>query len=198
MKNVQTLNRAHSEITISKQATKVKFGDDDDDDKFTPAHSIVSVSSVDSSPPKQPAKSNGAVGLGRAKSSTAALNTSEQGGGDKKVSKKLAELENQRRTNAHYRLQQRIERLKQLDPVFAKRYKQFLTAKNQDKAPVFDRNDHYIASNVMASTSVLARAKNEIIRQASQQRAQKSHTSRVEVSELDLRVKKFVQEFSVF
>ena len=100
------------------------------------------------------------------------------------------------RDNVPERSASRIEALKKKDPVFAKRYKQFLTAKNCNKAPNFDLNDYLIP--VTMPKSALLRKKDQIIKEVNEERERSAKMQRAEMQLIEKKIKVFVQNISSF
>ena len=94
------------------------------------------------------------------------------------------------------RSKSRIDLLKRKDAIFAKRYKQFITAKNSNKAPKFDLNDLY--APIIMPKSVMIRKKEEIIKEANDDREKSAKKYRTEMQLIEKKIKKFIQEISSF
>lgn len=88
---------------------------------------------------------------------------------------------------------QRIEILKKRDPIFAKRYKQFLSAKTCNKAPKFDMKDFTLPSKLPKST--LKREREKMIKIAHDTPYRKPEIFKLELERINLRVKHFIDNF---
>ncbi|CAF1110913.1 unnamed protein product [Brachionus calyciflorus] len=87
-----------------------------------------------------------------------------------------------------------IEELKQKDPIFAKRHKQFINAKICNKAPKFDRNDFYI--KIILPKTVLKRSKSSMMERVQDDESDKPRILKAEMQRLDDRVKEFIKNFT--
>jgi hypothetical protein len=95
---------------------------------------------------------------------------------------------------ATYISRERIDSLKQSDPIFAKRYKEFVTAKLINRAPRFSIVDHPIPATLTSSKSFLNRQKNEIIRKANDIKIEKTRMYQIEMEEAQAKVQKFLDK----
>ena len=94
--------------------------------------------------------------------------------------------------------QERIDTLKKTDPVFAKRYKQLLTAKVTNKAPKFDINDYYAPMTIPKGSKSLIRKKEEIISVSKKVEVNKPKIFKIEMEKVDAKVKHYVQNLCEF
>lgn len=86
-----------------------------------------------------------------------------------------------------------IEILKQKDPIFAKRYKQFINAKICNKAPKFDYNDNNVK---IVPESKLKRNWSDIINKNKSEESEEPLLLKAEMEKIDHRVKQFIKNFS--
>lgn len=92
------------------------------------------------------------------------------------------------------RTQKEIEMLKQRDPIFAKRHKQFLNAKICNKAPKFDHNDYFI--KIVMPKSMLKRSKTDLMDKGNVNESDEPKNLKAEMEKLDARVKQFIRNFA--
>lgn len=90
-------------------------------------------------------------------------------------------------------LPQRVEILKKRDPVFAKRYKQFLSAKLCNRAPKFDDKDNIFQVKLPKLT--IEREKQKFIKLVQSAPHQKPDYLKIELERINHRVKTFVENF---
>ena len=90
-------------------------------------------------------------------------------------------------------LPQRIDVLKKRDPIFAKRYRQFLSAKTCNKAPKFDPRDNLLPMKLPKLT--IQREKEKIIKLVQKKPYQKPDYFKIELERINERVKTFVKDF---
>jgi len=93
---------------------------------------------------------------------------------------------------------QRIETLKKTDPIFAKRHKQFVSAKVCNKAPKFDANDYYATIRLPKQAKVIKREQKEILSVVNNVQINKPKIYREEMEKVEVKVKEFVQNFVGF
>jgi hypothetical protein len=88
---------------------------------------------------------------------------------------------------------ERIKELKQVDPIFAKRYRQFTSAKACNKAPLFDCNDNLLAFKL--PKSALSKKKENIADSfRNEKQRPNSKLYKNEIKKINLKVKKFMKE----
>ena len=93
---------------------------------------------------------------------------------------------------------QKISELKRLDPIFAKRYKQLITAKNTNRAPKFDLNDYYASMAILKGSKALAKKREEIVTLANNVQVNKPKTFKIEMEKAEAKVKYYVQNLCDF
>ena len=94
-----------------------------------------------------------------------------------------------------YKSKEKIAVIKKRDPIFAKRYKQLISARIKNQAPNFDRNDHAIPDTLTRSKSVMKRHKNEIIKRTSMHDTRTSNF-KAKVEQVDAKVKDYLSNFN--
>lgn len=107
--------------------------------------------------------------------------------------KLLAEKENTPKVTP-----QKISQLKRVDPIFAKRYKQLLTAKNTNRAPKFDFNDYVASMTILKGSKALTKKREEIITIANNTVVNKPKTFKIEMEKAEAKVKFYVQNLCDF
>jgi hypothetical protein len=93
---------------------------------------------------------------------------------------------------------QKISELKRLDPIFAKRYKQLITAKNTNRAPKFDLNDYYASMAILKGSKALTKKREEIVTLANNVQVNKPKTFKIEMEKAEAKVKYYVQNLCDF
>ena len=88
--------------------------------------------------------------------------------------------------------------LKKADPVFAKRYKQLITAKNTNRAPKFDSGDYFASMTIIKGSKALIRQREEIINMANTVEITKPKIFKIEMEKVDAKVKHYMQNLVEF
>jgi hypothetical protein len=112
---------------------------------------------------------------------------------DEKLKNIYIDLCNQRDSIPQY-TRKHIELLKQIDPVFAKRHKQYVSAVISNRAPIFSYNDH--SFNFTYPKRTIIRQKEGIIKLLSGEPTQPQKAFRQELTQFDSRIKKFIKSLN--
>lgn len=112
---------------------------------------------------------------------------------DKKLMKKYLDL-CEIRDNVPKEPPERIEYLKQHDPVFAKRHKLFKTALVCNKAPTFDMNDYFF--QVKMPKSLITKHRIDIVNETNTKTNVEPKIYQKEMEKADEKVKRFIREIS--
>lgn len=110
----------------------------------------------------------------------------------KSLQKVNESLLSQRNNTARQYSPEHIDKLKKSDPIFAKRHKQYLSARTTNKAPLFDISDHMLPMTLSKST--ISRQRNSLMQRPKQEKPEEVKT---EIQEIDLKVKKYIQNLSL-